>query len=248
MNDTFFSNGFGFFRYSFQRYHYTDNSAGIKNHFFAYMESGNARLVGEDTTVTLTAGDIFYIPYGYRYESYWYGEPEISFISLRFLYMPCFGGGGYPMQAFPAKGGEATLFSRLLTPISDAHIGELYTLIGSLTPRLRQCERGRGESLVERAREIITREPQLDNADVAQQCGVSTSALYAAFSRYADDTPNAWRTRVLCEQARNLLITTDIPIEEVAHRLGFSSPAYFRKILNKQYGMSPRRIRRGRQI
>ena len=248
MNDIIFSKSFFFCRYAFTRAHYTDNRAGITHHFFAYMQKGRGRLVGEGETVEIAPGDIFYIPYGCRYESFWQGEPEIAFISLRFPSMPCFKGERYPMQAFPAQGDEVARMERLLGPMTDAHVGMLYTLIGTLTPRMKQIPISRGEALVLRAREMIAREPHADTEAIARGCGVSASALYAAFARHGGMTPNAWRTRVLCEQARDLLITTDTPIEEVARRLGFSSPAYFRRVMQRELGMAPREVRRARQV
>lgn len=249
MNNTIFSNGFGFYRYTFTRYHYTDNRSGTQHHFFAYMKRGRARLVGEDACLEVAAGDVFYIPSGYRYESYWYGEPDIEFLSLRLLYMPCFGGEGYPMQSIAGTAEEIAQMERIThAPITDAHVGMLYTLVGGLTPRMRRREEGQGLAIVARAREIIAKEPHLNTEAVARQCGVSSSALYAAFARHGDMTPNAWRTHVLCERAREMLITTDRPIEEISRLLGFSSPAYFRKVLHKEYGMAPRELRRLRQV
>ena len=57
-------------------------------------------------------------------------------------------------------------------------------------------------------------------------------------------TPHALRQKILVEKAVELLTTTDIPIEEVSDRLGFSSSSYFRKILFAQTGKTPSAIRK----
>ena len=57
-------------------------------------------------------------------------------------------------------------------------------------------------------------------------------------------TPNTQRQIILCERAVELLTTTDRPIEEISTALGFSSSAYFRKVMREHTGMTPREIRK----
>ena len=44
----------------------------------------------------------------------------------------------------------------------------------------------------------------------------------------------------------DLLVTTDKKIEEIADMLNFSSGSYFRKVLKKHTGCTPREIRKSR--
>ena len=53
--------------------------------------------------------------------------------------------------------------------------------------------------------------------------------------------------RIQIELATSLLEATDLSVEEISDRLGFSSPAYFRAVLRKNGGKSPRDIRRAAQ-
>ena len=45
-------------------------------------------------------------------------------------------------------------------------------------------------------------------------------------------------------KAVELLITTDMQVEEISSLLNFSSTSYFRKVLYKHTGKTPREIRR----
>ena len=84
----------------------------------------------------------------------------------------------------------------------------------------------------------------LDIPAVAAACAVSQSGLYSACRQNGYKTPNAERQKILIEKAKNLLISTDEPIENISSVLGFSSSSYFRKIFVKVTGKSPRQIRR----
>ena len=76
-----------------ESFHHTDNSAGISCHFVARMNSGSGiirALSGEE--LHLRAGDIFYLPKGLQYHSYWTidetGDRSVSWESYGFTYYP----------------------------------------------------------------------------------------------------------------------------------------------------------------
>lgn len=75
-------------------------------------------------------------------------------------------------------------------------------------------------------------------------CRVSQSTLYAAFRTQRGVTPVHARQRLQVERAVTLLHTTDLPVEQISAQLGFSSPAYFRRVLRMVLGQTPREIRR----
>lgn len=79
---------------------------------------------------------------------------------------------------------------------------------------------------------------------VASYCGVSQTALYNAFRQQLGITPNGMRQGILCEAARELLVTTGLSVEEISSRLGFSSSSYFRKVLFQHTGKTPLAIRK----
>ena len=58
MNDVVFSKSFRFHRFSYDRYHYTDNSRGAPYHYIAYMEKGRCKIVSERGTREFEAGEI----------------------------------------------------------------------------------------------------------------------------------------------------------------------------------------------
>ena len=56
MNNNEFAKSFALNLINFETYHYTDNRAGINHNYIGYLESGHARLVGENRVVEIKAG------------------------------------------------------------------------------------------------------------------------------------------------------------------------------------------------
>ena len=50
--------------------------------------------------------------------------------------------------------------------------------------------------------------------------------------------------RLQTEKAVTLLTATDLSVEEISSQLGFSSAAYFRRVLRQITGKTPREIRK----
>lgn len=241
MKNTLFSNSFVFVEFAFGKYRYTDNRRGAPHHLLATMEEGRCRIVSEETIVEASAGDAFYIPMGLGYQSYWYGEETVRFRSYGFDHFP--GPTGYRLQKLP--GNAAELIRRI--PLSDSPdasaLGAMYTVLGTLIPRMEPAALPGSEGLVQRAIEYLSRHPERSIPDTAQHCGVAESTLYAAFRSAAGTTPNEMRQQLLVEKAVRLLITTSSSVQQISEHLHFSSPDYFRRILKKHTGMSPRQIR-----
>ena len=84
MSRVFLSNNFYFHRIHFEMYHYTDNRKGSPMNYIAYMLKGRAEIVSKHTTVKINEGEVFFIPVNLPYQSYWYGDDEIEFLSYGF--------------------------------------------------------------------------------------------------------------------------------------------------------------------
>jgi len=250
MNDIIFAGEFRFYEISINRYRHNDAGSGAPSHYIAYMREGTGRLVGADRTVELKAGDFFYIPDGYPYQSYWKGEDVVRFDSYGFRYFPRPEGQVYPMQRIPADDRSLRLLDELAKDkrVSCESIGRFYLLLGSLMEKMTVAPESRKYMLVDAAENYMYSHTGYAAADVARHCGVSESTLYAAFREVRGYTPTQARHRLLTERAVRLLTTTDMTVEKISEQLGFSSAIYFRKILAEQTGKTPRMIRKERRI
>ena len=230
---------------NFETYHYTDNRAGVDLHYLARMKEGRCRIVSEGKTVELKAGDIFYIPNGCRYESFWYGETHVCFDSFGFTLFPLQNGQRFPVQVISCTEEERALAQQLSEnrDISCQSLALLFSLLHSLTPHMVTDMPSKESRICAAAEAFWTKNPTADNAEAAKSCMVSESTLYAAFRTARGVTPNELRQRICVERAVSLLTTTDLSIERISSDLGFSSTSYFRKILKKYLGLTPRQVR-----
>lgn len=250
MNDILFSNSFNFYTLSFNTFHYTDNRQGSPSYYFAYMLKGNCKIVTETQTLFINENDIFFIPDKCPYQSYWYGNPNINFISLGFHYMPNFDSLTYNAQKIPYSDYAANLFFKLgnIDRLCAADIGTFYTLAGTLIPKMVSSHSCRSLEIVAKTKNYLMTHPYAKASELASNCAISESALYFAFQKSSDITPNEMRNQILLEKAKELLITSDKSIEYISDTLGFSSASYFRKKFKQYFGITPLKMRKSAHI
>lgn len=251
MNDTSFYKSFGLNVYSLHTYRHTDNSGGIDCHYLARMTEGRARFVSTSGEVMeVTAGDVFYLPSGLRYHSYWYGDGGGSFgwISVQIGYMPT-AGGERRMQRIEVTEEEHRMIDRLVAAglPSPEGIGILYTLLAALLPKMQYADRA-GEGRLNEIKRYMRTHPRLRIPELARECGMSESSLYAFVKRQTGDTPVTLHNRIKANMARELLLSTDLTVEEIAYRSGFESAAYFRRIFKSAIGKTPAEVKRDRRL
>lgn len=87
-------------------------------------------------------------------------------------------------------------------------------------------------------------EQNFSNSDLsvdylASELGVSRSSLFAKIKALADVTPNEMIQVIRLKHAASLLVTGNYRVNEVCYMVGFSSPSYFAKCFQRQYGCTP---------
>jgi transcriptional regulator GlxA family with amidase domain len=79
---------------------------------------------------------------------------------------------------------------------------------------------------------------------LAMIAGMSRSAFAAAFRRAFGQSPMSLVKLVRLRRASELLVTTALPVADVAKRVGFSSRSNFSLAFGRLHGMDPSRFRR----
>ena len=75
--------------------------------------------------------------------------------------------------------------------------------------------------------------------DVARAADVSRSNLDVRFRRVVGRTVHEEIQRSQLNAARQLLATTNLPLDEVARRAGFSSAQYMNAVFHRELGQTP---------
>ncbi|MEW9555844.1 GlxA family transcriptional regulator [Nonomuraea sp. NPDC050783] len=83
----------------------------------------------------------------------------------------------------------------------------------------------------------------LSVAELAQQALMSTRTFARRFREVTGTTPYAWLNEQRLDQAEELLRTTDLSVEKIAHAVGFASSGALRAHFGRRHGVSPRAYR-----
>jgi AraC-like DNA-binding protein len=102
-----------------------------------------------------------------------------------------------------------------------------------------------GEPLLADVFAVIDRRygEQLSLKDVAGEVGMTPGHLTTVVRRRTGRTVVEWIIERRMAEARGLLAETDLPVAEVARRVGVTDPGYFTRLFSRAHGTSPRNWR-----
>ena len=86
--------------------------------------------------------------------------------------------------------------------------------------------------------------PHCDSQDIADAARISSQHLSKLFKQYMNCTPVKYLWQLRGERAIHLLKYSNLSASEVAEQCGFKDPFHFSRFINKEYGYSPRQIRK----
>ncbi|MBR2352952.1 MAG: helix-turn-helix transcriptional regulator [Clostridia bacterium] len=244
-------NPFTFRLLSFVTSKATDNSRGTDCHFFGKLRKGSGTLTTLSGEVLhLSAGDIFYIPIGLRYCSDWRTDHDgfLEWESYAFFSFPPSVDKQYSLQKIlPTK--EITEYLNTIAygdSTSAKSIGFFYLFMSEALSLMTEKNPDLAKATVEKAKKYISRHPDFKVSELARHCNMSESGLFSLFKNQGL-TPIELKHRILVEKAVTLLCSTDLSVEQISDRLGFSDPGYFRKIFRRYTDKTPMEVRREHQ-
>jgi signal transduction histidine kinase/ligand-binding sensor domain-containing protein/AraC-like DNA-binding protein len=100
----------------------------------------------------------------------------------------------------------------------------------------------RDNDFIQRMSAIISEnlvEEKLDIGFLSERMNMSSSSLYRKMKALTGLSTNEYIHKVKMEIAEKMLIEQKYTISEIAFKLGFSSPSYFRQCFKDEYKMSP---------
>lgn len=246
MNNTEFLNLFGFIEYKFSKEHFVPLTTGAKYNYINYIKKGNAEIIGDDFHINLNEGDILFIPKGSIHTSHWYGDPYVLYDSFSFLNYPSADSETYIAQKITPNEKMLELIEQIPTDndVNCQSVGNFFLLLHEIFKKIERRNKTRNQLLLEKVMHEIRISQAKTMPAVAKTCGISTTALYMLFNTYLNCTPSQYKLAAKLEQAMYYLTTTDMSIEKISDKCGFSSSSYFRKVFYKQYNKTPREARK----
>lgn len=79
--------------------------------------------------------------------------------------------------------------------------------------------------------------------DLAERVGLSQFHFARMFRRSVGRPPHGYLTDLRMERAKRLLRETDLPLAEVATRVGYQTQAHFTGVFHREVGTTPRNYR-----
>jgi AraC-like DNA-binding protein len=73
---------------------------------------------------------------------------------------------------------------------------------------------------------------------ISEQLGISTSRLNEIFKTYTSMTPYQYYIHIKIHKAESLL-EEELPVKEVAYKMGFEDQYYFSRLFKNKTGVSP---------
>ena len=156
-----FYNSFFFTTYIYKVKKHVDNSSGITCHYIGRMQKGSGRIVTDNgTELQLNSGDVFYLPQGLRYHSYWFPSKRDEYVvleSYRFTYFPCKSGKRYILQKIYPNETAVNTLDRLAAEktVRCSSIGLLYAFLGEVFPSMTAADSNPQKLLLSKARHYI---------------------------------------------------------------------------------------------
>ncbi len=247
MNEEILISSFDITLYALRRTHTVGSVLEFEHPCIGYINRGSAQFLYDGKSYRAKEGDLIYIAKGTRYSSVWKGTPEIEFYSLNFSFLKPYAFYEYRFQI--VEGYPHELLDGIYETYRDASFlcaSHIYRLLSELYPRMHaETETPAVGISVQPAIDHIKSNYQapISVEHLARICHSCTSGFYRLFKAATGMTPIAYKHNIMVENAINLLAYSDMTIEEISAKVGFSSSGYFRRVFFHITGKTPKEVR-----
>lgn len=80
--------------------------------------------------------------------------------------------------------------------------------------------------------------------DICRDMALSRSQLHRKLKALTDKSTSHFIRSIRLQKAKELLLTTDLNVSEVAYEVGFRNPRYFSTTFSEEFGMSPNEVKK----
>lgn len=87
---------------------------------------------------------------------------------------------------------------------------------------------------------------KISGSDIEEQFSMNFDYLNRIFKKRTQCTMFVYLNNIRLEQAKQLLLTTHLPVHEIASKTGFSDEYYFSRVFKKAFSVSPMKFRKNR--
>ncbi len=159
-------------------------------------------------------------------------------------------GSSAPVLMITGHGSEAVA-AQAVNLRASAYLVKPFTLEALQGQILKLLAEGpRPEHVAERARDLLDEiyaEP-VGAEQIAERLGVKPRHLLGVFSDRFGRTPMQYLREVRIRRAQDLLLSTTLPVSDIAVQTGFRDATYLDRVFKQHMGLSPGEFRRTRVL
>lgn len=212
-----------------------------------YVTRGRGQFLYRGKSYYAKEGDLIYIAKGTTYYSVWTGTPEIAFYSVNFSFLKP--DSLYEYRFRILKNYPRARFDEMYAAYDSDRFLSLSCFYRLLSELFRQMTPE--ENITPDKRSVA---PAVDYIEshydlpitidtLAALCHSCGSGFFKKFKAATGVTPIAYKHSVMIQHALDLLSHTDLSVEAVGAKVGFSSSNYFRKVFFEITGKTPKEVR-----
>ncbi len=246
-------------RYCYDSYAECDFSSIPRPHFcMGFIEEGEGNFFYDETCVTVTEGDIVFVPVSSTYISKWSGTPQVIYTSVHFSFDfpgPFPHGADIKIQKIHLENTEEIkrIYENMLSGFEQEKsmqlsvLADFYQLMSWIFPKLSFGNSKELDDRIAKAVAYIEYHAKEDFKidELAKLCNMSSSHFYACFKEALGQSPIEYKNAVSIRHAELMLLDNHKKsIENISEDLGFSSSVYFRELFKKITGKTPREYRK----
>lgn len=247
----------GFFPHA--RHHYRERKEGIEEYIFIFCMEGSGTIIVKDRKYTLQENQAFCIPCFQGHSYYAHDEDPWSILWVHFKgedtkYFPLTKCQVLSFNSQDTADRMHFLFVLLFQALDENYtLGNFIYLSQTLSLILAEAyDREQGQSVLEQNKHVtdVVRymykhlEENLTLEQIGEEFSLSKSYLNAIFQKHTQHSPMDFFIHLKMKKSCRLLRTTDLPVYEVAQKMGYADPYYFSRIFKKIVGISPRQYRK----
>ncbi len=124
---------------------------------------------------------------------------------------------------------------------------KFHELFDRIQKELEDRKNGKQEQVIEKINHMLKtkfEDPSFSLDYLADSIGMSTAYMCRIYKQYTGNTINDVLAGIRMSKARELLVSTQLSVNEIAERIGYSNPTYFYRVFKKENGVTPNEFRR----
>ncbi|MEK8132838.1 helix-turn-helix domain-containing protein [Paenibacillus filicis] len=137
------------------------------------------------------------------------------------------------------------------TELAEQMYGMFFDVFGQVSASLEDKKNSRHDEVVGGIIAIIREKymlQELSLESIAEEMNLSATHIGRLFKKHTSSTILNYIIEVRMDKARELLLTTDLPVGDTAEKTGFSNSPYFYKVFKKMNGVTPADFRKNGRL